>query len=210
MHYTGINTLNQKPYEKSLRGHGSSLNIHPNRNNYKYHNYLTESSCEQIQKALRLDYFKRLQSVSINKLQNNVVDNNEELKQRNINFEEINDRPMRYAAKQIMFSNKIRKDNYNWIKKHPGKIKNEDLDSNANQVFNNTEEYRDQVTASRKIDLPVIKKVVRDKNPIYYDLGYIDEVENKYIKPFLSKDNIIYTDFIENKRSKAPFNFYIG
>ena len=199
--------LNQKSFKKR---YGSSFNIDQKRKNNKFHNYLTESSCEQIQKALRRDYFKRLESVSINNLQFNIIDGSEELRQRNNNLEEINERPMRYAAKQIMFSNKIRKDNYNWIKKHPTKLKNDVLDSNANQVFNNTEEYRNQITANRKIDLPVIKKVVRDRNPIYYDIGYIDEVENKYIKPFLSKDNIIYTDFIENKRSKAPFNFYIG
>ena len=202
MSYTGSKTLDQNPYEKPLRGRGSSLDIHQHRRNYKHYNYLTESSCEQIQQALRRDYFKRLQSVSINNHQNNIIDGNEEMKHRNINFEEMDEGPMRYAAKQIMFSNKI--------KKHPGKIKHSGLDSTANQVFNNTEEYRNQITNNKKIDLPVIKKVVKDRNPIHYDLGYIDEVENKYIKPFLSKDNIIYTDFIENKKSKAPFNFYIG
>ena len=54
------------------------------------------------------------------------------------------------------------------------------------------------------------KKVYIDKYPISYDLNYIDEVEKKFIKPYLSKNNIVYKDYIVNKKSKTPFNFIIG
>ena len=200
----------QKPITRHRRANASCENINSRYN--KKSNYLTETTCEKIQQALRKDYFRRLKSVSVNKLQNDFFDNNEERKLRNINFEEMYEKPTTYAAKQIMFSNKIRKDNYNWIKKHPKKSRNNELDFLSNQIFNDTEEYRKQFmeSSAKKSPLPVIKKVTRDKNPLYYDLGYIDEVENKFIKPFLSNDNIIYTDFIENKKSKAPFNFIIG
>ena len=202
-------TIFQKPIISHRRVNGSSDNI--NNHHKKTPNYLTEASCLRIQEALRQDYFKRLKNVSINKLQNNFFDN-EETKIRNLNLEEMYEKPTKYAAKQIMFSNKIRKDNYDWIKKHPKKSKNNELDFESNHVYNNTEEYRKQIMESheKKSPLPVIKKPVKDKNPLYYDLGYIDEVENKFIKPFLSNDNIIYTDFIKNKKSKTPFNFIIG
>lgn len=174
-------------------------------------NYLTETSCAEIQKVLRNDYFSRLQSVSVNNYPTKSKDSDEPNK-KSTNFE-INDRPMKYAAKQILFSNKIRNDNYNWIKNHPKKKKVNEIEKNiSEQILSNIEDYKRDMDESggRKEKLPTIKKVVRDYNPIHYDIGYIDEVENKFIKPYLSKDNIIYTDFIENKKSKAPFNFIIG
>ena len=54
------------------------------------------------------------------------------------------------------------------------------------------------------------KKVYKDKYPITYDLNYIDEIENKFIKPYLSKNKVIYHEYIVNKKSKTPFNFIIG
>ena len=62
----------------------------------------------------------------------------------------------------------------------------------------------------RKPKLFKAKKIYKDKYPIHYDYNYIDEVEKKFIKPYLSKDNIIYKEYIENKKSKTPFNFIIG
>ena len=79
-------------------------------------------------------------------------------------------------------------------------------------INSNKEDYKTLMDENnnRKSPLPVIKKVFKDNSPLYYDLNYIDEVEKKYIKPFLSNNNIKYRDYIENKKSKAPFNFIIG
>ena len=176
-------------------------------------NYLTESSYEQIQKVLRKNYFNRLENISKNKQPNYIYD--DEIKEVNKNIDEFNERPTKYAAKQIILSNRIRKDNYNRFKKRPKNIiYNSSLPNLSNQIMinSNKEDYKTLMDENnnRKSPLPVIKKVFKDNSPLYYDLNYIDEVEKKYIKPFLSNNNIKYRDYIENKKSKAPFNFIIG
>ena len=179
--------------------------------NIKPH-YLTEASYEQIQKILRKDYFNRLENISKSKQTNYIYD--DDIKEINKNIEEF-ERPTKYAAKQVILSNRIRKDNYNKLKKKP---KNSSYNSSLRNlsspimINNNNEDYRTLLdeNKNRKSPLPVIKKVFKDNSPLYYDLNYIDEVENKYIKPFLSNNNIKYRDYIENKKSKAPFNFIIG
>ena len=173
-------------------------------------NYLTESSYAEIQSALRKDYFNRLQNISLNKRSNYVYE--DEMRDMNKNLEDGYERPTKYAAKQIMFSNKIRKDNYNKIKKNPRK--NGSMPHFSNQSTIDKDDYNEYKTLleenNRKSPLPVIKKMFKDKSPLYYDLNYIDDVENKYIKPYLSNNNIVYREYIENKKSKAPFNFIIG
>jgi len=201
-------------HEKNLSN--STINANPvnisyskKKKNYKS-NYLTESSYAEIQSALRKDYFNRLQNISLNKRSNYVYE--DEMRDMNKNLEDGYERPTKYAAKQIMFSNKIRKDNYNKIKKNPRK--NGSMPHFSNQSTIDKENYNEYKTLleenSRKSPLPVIKKMFKDKSPLYYDLNYIDDVENKYIKPFLSNNNIVYREYIENKKSKAPFNFIIG
>ena len=174
-------------------------------------NYLTESSYAQIQSALRKNYFNRLQSISVNKRSNYIYDDE---KNMNKSIDEYYERPTKFVAKQIMFSNKIRKDNFNKIKKNPKK-----LNYNASESYLTNEiktldkdDYKTifDENENRKSPLPKIKKEFRDEGPLYYDLNYIDEVEKKYIKPYLSNNSIIYRDYIENKKSKAPFNFIIG
>ena len=200
-------------HEKNLSN--STINANPvnisyskKKKNYKS-NYLTESSYAEIQSALRKDYFNRLQNISLNKRSNYVYE--DEMRDMNKNLEDGYERPTKYAAKQIMFSNKIRKDNYNKIKKNPRK--NGSMPHFSNQSTIDKENYNEYKTLleenSRKSPLPVIKKMFKDKSPLYYDLNYIDDVENKYIKPFLSNNNIVYREYIENKKSKAPFNFII-
>lgn len=189
-------------------------NYYSNRNNNNSKpKYLTESSYIEIQKALRKDYFNRLQNISLNKRPNYIYD--DEIKETNKNLEEMNERPTRYAGKQIMLSNRIRKDNYNRIKKRQKKISyNSSLPHlpGQMQINNNKEEYLTLMDENnnRKSPLPIIKKEFIDKTPLYYDLNYIDDVENKYIKPFISNNNIKYKEYIRNKKSKAPFNFIIG
>jgi hypothetical protein len=52
------------------------------------------------------------------------------------------------------------------------------------------------------------KKKQIDRYPIKIEKNYIENIENKYINPFVNNDNIIYTELIENKRSKIPLNFF--
>ena len=176
-------------------------------------NYLTESSYEQIQKVLRKNYFNRLENISKNKQPNYIYD--DEIKEVNKNIDEFNERPTKYAAKQIILSNRIRKDNYNKIKNNKKKILNNSaltiLSNKININKLDKEKYEELLDENkRKSPLPLIEKKCKDDKTLYYDLNYIDDVENKYIKPYLSRNNIKYKEYIENKKSKAPFNFIIG
>jgi hypothetical protein len=170
-------------------------------------NYLTVNSCDEIQKVLRKDYFERLRSASLNKLIN-YVNEDDERNNKNLNIEEMNEKPLKYAAKQILFSDKIRKNNFNLIKKSSRKR----INTKKDEIKIPSEDliYLDKENNTKKNSLFKPKKIYIDKFPIYYNYNYIDEVENKFIKPFLNKDNIIYKDYLENKKSKMPFNFIIG
>ena len=194
-HSRNRSTINQMPYNQYFT--------------QRKKNYLTESSCEQIQKILRKDYFNRLQKASLNSLINYV--NEDELPRPN-NIEEINKKPLKFAARQILFSDKIRKKNYNWIKKHPRKKNLNETDAVKIGPIQNTEDFKtlEYENNSKKYTMVKAKKIYKDKFPLHYDYHYIDEVENKFIKPYLSNENIIYKDYIPNKKSKTPFNFIIG
>ena len=180
-------------------------------------NYLTDSSCSEIQKILREDYFYRLQKASLNNLINYVTEDDPNFHTNkhtmNIHLEEIHKRPIKYAAKQILFSERVRKDNFNKIKKNPRKLLNIN-ESKTIPVLKNTESLQDLMKDNDEEDKKTFifkaKKVYKDKYPISYDLNYIDEVENKFIKPYLNKKNVVYHDYIVNKKSKTPFNFIIG
>ena len=189
-------------YSSSLKNIPYSRNI-----SNKRKNYLTVNSCDEIQKVLRKDYFERLRSASLNKLIN-YVNEDDERNNKNLNIEEMNEKPLKYAAKQILFSDKIRKNNFNLIKKSSRKrinTKKDDIKIPSEDLIN-----LDKENNTKKNSLFKPKKIYIDKFPIYYNYNYIDEVENKFIKPFLNKDNIIYKDYLENKKSKMPFNFIIG
>ena len=189
-------------YSSSLKNIPYSRNI-----SNKRKNYLTVNSCDEIQKVLRKDYFERLRSASLNKLIN-YVNEDDERNNKNLNIEEMNEKPLKYAAKQILFSDKIRKNNFNLIKKSSRKR----INTKKDEIKIPSEDliYLDKENNTKKNSLFKPKKIYIDKFPIYYNYNYIDEVENKFIKPFLNKDNIIYKDYLENKKSKMPFNFIIG
>ena len=66
-------------------------------------NYLTDSSCSEIQKILRQDYFSRLQRASLNNLINYVTEDDPNFKTNknnnmNIHLEEMQRKPIKYAA----------------------------------------------------------------------------------------------------------------
>ena len=185
---------------KQNKKRNNSNNTIQNKNNN-----LTESSINQIQNQLRQNYFSSLQQASLNKYINYV--NKDEVPHNNNieNIEAAINKPLNYAAKQVVFSNRIRKNNLNWIKKHPRKIKqkeNEKINVLYNFDDNNNEDKQKFIYGQKKIYI--------DKFPIKYNMNYIDEVEKKFIKPFLSGNNVIYRDYIEIKKSKTPFNFIIG
>ena len=179
-------------------------------------NYLTDSSCSEIQKILRQDYFQRLQKVSLNNLINYVTDDDINFKttDKHNHFEEMDKKHIKYAAKQILFSDKVRKNNFHKIKKQPKRNSLNQKDSKTIPVLKNTESLQDLMKDNNEEDKRAFifkaKKVYKDKYPISYDINYIDEVENKFIKPYLSKNTIVYHDYIPNKKSKTPFNFIIG
>ena len=80
-------------------------------------------------------------------------------------------------------------------------------------IKSNIELYKKELIKNnlngRKFNLPKIeKKKPIDRYPIKIEKNYIENIENKYINPFVNNDNIIYTELIENKRSKIPLNFF--
>ena len=187
---------------------------YPNKSGNKI-NYLTETSCSEIQKILRDDYFSRLQKASLNNLINYVTEDDPNFKTNKNNhmtIDDTNKRHIKQAGQQIIYSNMIRKNNFSKIKKHPRKnlfnMKTipvlKSADNFQDLIRDNNDEYNKQPLVFK------IKKVYKDKYPIKYDLNYIDEVENKFIKPYLNKNNVVYHDYIVVKKSKTPFNFIIG
>ena len=181
---------------------------------YNKMNYLTDSSCSEIQEILRKDYFSRLQKASLNNLLNYVTEDDANFKtNKNMNLDDLHKKPIKYAAKQILFSDKVRKNNFNRIKKYPRRSLNLN-DKKTIPVLKKTDSIQDLLYNSSDEDKKTLvfkpKKVYIDKYPISYDLNYIDEVEEKFIKPYLSKNTIVYHDYITNKKSKTPFNFIIG
>ena len=179
-------------------------------------NYLTDSACSEIQKILRQDYFSRLQKVSLNNLINYVTDDDIKFKtaDKHNHFEEKDKGHIKYAAKQILFSDKVRKNNFNRIKRRPNINILNQKDSKTIPVLKKTDNFQDLMKENNEEDKRAFifrtKKVYKDKYPISYDINYIDEVENKFIKPYLSKNTIVYHDYIPYKKSKTPFNFIIG
>ena len=53
------------------------------------------------------------------------------------------------------------------------------------------------------------KKPIKDRYEMKYEPNYIDNVEKLFINPYLVNENELYTDYIENKKSKIPLNFFI-
>ncbi len=55
--------------------------------------------------------------------------------------------------------------------------------------------------------MPKIEKIQpKDFHAIKLEKNYIDNVEKLYIKPYSDKNNVVYTDYLKNSRSKIPLN----
>lgn len=214
-----FSTPSESSYKTSINNsRKSSIYYSPPVKNRKKKNYsqnfLTEHNYNLIQSYLKKDYFQRLNNASINKYKPILIEahmpTDDDAKKVHIPHK---NKILDNIGKQIVFSNHIRKVNYSWIKDHPRKAPKSDKDPHIeNQILNNTEEYKKELLErlERKEALPGFKKVVKDDpNGIKYDIGYIDEVEKLYIKPYLKKDNKKYVDYVPMDRSKIPFNFII-
>jgi hypothetical protein len=121
--------------------------------------------------------------------------------------------PLGRKEKTKAFSDKIRKDNAEKIIHKKPELKLTLSLNDLATIKSNIEIYKKELIKNnlngRKYNLPKIeKKKPIDRYPIKIEKNYIEKIENKYINPFVNNENIIYTELIENKRSKIPLNFF--
>lgn len=158
-----------------------------------YYDYLSDESCDNIKKILDNNFFT-------NKINESLI-HFKPIRFQTKNFIELP--PLKNLKQKIMNE---KKSNKKISKNHLNSKSLNDIGSNEfiNLILNSK-------LQNRKIQLPKLKKnPPKDKFPIKYKSNYIDQVEKNFIKPYLNKDNIIYDDFLENKRSRIPFNFIIN
>ena len=164
-----------------------------------YYDYLSDESCSNIEKIVKNNFFSKNPKESL------IYYNPIKLTSRNdIELPPIKTQKNDYLSSNIskiikkekivnsMSDNQIRK-------KKPFQLFKKQL----KLILNNP-------LMIRKASLPKLdKKPPIDRFPIKYKENYIDNVEKNFINPYLNKGNVIYNDFLENKKSKIPFNFII-
>lgn len=173
--------------------------------------YLNDNSCRRIQSLMRNNYFSRLDRASLKHFQPKLVPENNQ--SESLPSIKKHHPIMTKQYKQILFSNKIRQENFEKEKKNPKKKKQRI----KTEINNNELDYRKELEENlakgvRKAKLPTIKrKQLVDYNALKYDTHYIDTIESRFICPYLNKNKYsVYTDYIENKKSKIPLNFIIS
>ena len=175
--------------------------------------YLNDKSCKKIQSIMRRNFFNRLELASPKYYDAKVEKSPEVLLP-----------PIKKAKRkskltlQLAFSDKIRKENFERGKKykltHPQTETSKSYREMTARAYE--DDYRKEMEDNlskgiRKAKLPKIeRRQLVDFHAMKYDTRYIDKVEEKFIKPFLSRDNMIYCDYIENKKSRIPLNFMIS
>jgi len=186
-------------------------NYHKNINRNKIKSdYLLKS--DRIKSLIKYDYFTRIDKSSVihflPKYENmNPLDDVKNIKRKRKLT------PLGRKEKSKKFSDKIRKENSTNMKYKKPKLKpvlslNEFLVIKTNIELYKQELIKNQLNG-KKFNLPKIeKRKPIDKHPIKIEKNYIENIENKYINPFVSNDNIVYTELIENKKSKIPLNFF--
>ena len=168
-----------------------------------YYDYLSDESCEEIEKIINNNFFSNRSKQSL-----------------------IHYQPIRFETERYLELPPIKnKNEQDYMKKKTLKSKKEQKAKHINtmsadDIGLNTKyrelrkillEKKKNSKGTFKMKLPrLAKKKPIDRFPINYKPSYIDQVENNFIKPYLSKDNIVYDDFIENKQSRIPFNFIIN
>ena len=168
-----------------------------------YYDYLSDESCEEIEKIINNNFFSNRSKQSLIHYQPIRFETEKYIQLPPIkNKNEQNE----YMKKKKLKTNKEQKI------KHLNAMSTDDIGLNTKyrelrKIL--LEKKNKKVTLKMKLPKLAKKKPV-DRFPIKYKASYIDQVENNFIKPYLSKDNIVYDDFIENKQSRIPFNFIIN
>ena len=178
------------------------------------YDYLNDKSCKKIQNIMRRNFFNRLEMASP-KYFDAKVEKNPDVVLPPIK------KPKHKMTKhylQLAFSDKIRKENYERERRY--KLTHPQTESSKTYsdylTSGNEDDYRKEMEDNlskgiRKAKLPKLeRRQMIDLHAMKYDTRYIDKVEEKFIKPFLSRDNMIYCDYIENKKSRIPLNFMIS
>jgi hypothetical protein len=165
-----------------------------------YYDYLSDESCRNIEKIVKNNFFSKNPKESL------IYYNPIKLTSRN----DIELPPIKTQKNDYLSSNisKI-------IKKE--KIVNSMSDNHIRKKKPFQRLFKKQLKLIlnnplmiKKAALPKLeKKPPIDRFPIKYKDNYIDNVEKHFINPYLNKGNVIYNDFLENKKSKIPFNFII-
>ena len=113
----------------------------------------------------------------------------------------MNEKPLKYAAKQILFSEKIRKNNFNWIKKHPKKKTYNETDAVKIQSLKNSEDFRyyERDNEEKKNTMFKAKKIYKDRFPIHYDYNYIATGESSGKIMIFKNEKNEFKSFFEKK-----------
>ncbi len=152
--------------------------------------YLNEFSCNKIHNLLRKNYFERVDQASLKNFLPKFVYYGQEKPKIVVHYQlpEIKNK-----SKKIQLSEKIRKNNKSRLLRLKEEYKKE-LNKKKDDVISEAEEdYKNEIQENeekgiRKAKLPKLqKKVLKDPFPIIYETKYIDNVEEKYIKPYHNK-----------------------
>ena len=168
----------------------------------KKHYFLNESSLDIIKNKMKKNFFIRLKRASANQFAPVLINADYKLPPIHKELPKIGKKI------QIEFWDKIRKDLFENNKNKKYSANNSYISKSVNEDFNEfTLEYKQQILKNKKIDLPKIeKKQLKDFHAIKLEKNYIDNVENLYIKPYFDKNNVVYTDYLKDSRSKIPLN----
>ena len=169
-----------------------------------YYDYLSDESCEEIERIINNNFFSNRSKQSLIHYQPIRFETEKYIQLPPIkNKNEQNE----YMKKKKLKTNKEQKI------KHLNAMSTDDIGLNTKyrELRKILLEKKKNSKGTFKMKLPrLAKKKPIDRFPIKYKPSYIDQVENNFIKPYLSKDNIVYDDFIENTQSRIPFNFIIN
>ena len=175
---------------------------------FKRNSLLNENKLDIIKNKMKKNFFMRLKRASANQFASTLIDGDYKLPP-------INKITPKIGKKfQIEFGNKLRKNLFNNNKNKKYIVNNystNKINKSANYKFNDyILENEEQIIKKRKVDLPKLeKKQLKDYHAIKLEKNYIDNVEKLYINPYFDKNNVIYTEYLKNSRSKIPLNIII-
>ena len=170
--------------------------------NHKKHYFLNESNLDIIKNKMKKNFFIKLKRASANQFAPVLINADYILPPIEKEIPKIG------KKYQIEFCDKIRKNLFEINKNKKYSPNNSYISKSVNNEFNElTLEYKQQILKKKKIDLPKIEKIQpKDFHAIKLEKNYIDNVEKLYIKPYSDKNNVVYTDYLKNSRSKIPLN----